>query len=427
MSIYAAAPESAAPAFPMQPVDSAGGTQDAPVTTAAGGGGLVRQQSRVPAELQESLSQLTRTFTDTRKDNPADCCKKGEKGCCRHLCNIFCFPCSYYPRASACCGFASLMLMFILISGAITALFNLDVLLSAAAMQFKQEHPNGLSGGDIRVSAGYTEDEREELTQQLGCDLPDIGCTTVEWFPCELYTQRPDRRSRDEIAPGASSREAECAMVPVPLLYTEDGEDAPPGETIDLFVKRLRGSSAGVDRAPKALWMLQGGPGAPSVAMEDMMEAVFVEQAGMMDVYTFDHRGTGRSTPMTCTAAQSLTTNSAQGTSLSFREVEHCFAAFNAGFSTPNAHVGFSVTNAAHDLKRSIALFNSNQLTHVYGVSCTIASGRLPTPAMLVYLNLRVATKLIHLARVADCRRYISGQPLPADYFAIPSGHVSRS
>jgi hypothetical protein len=38
-----------------------------------------------------------------------------------------------------------------------------------------------------------------------------------------------------------------------------------------------------------------------------------------------------------------------------------------------------------------------------------------------------VATKLIHLARVADCRRYISGQPLPADYFAIPSGHVSRS
>ena len=162
MSIYAAAPESAAPAFPMQPVDSAGGTQDAPVTTAAGGGGLVRQQSRVPAELQESLSQLTRTFTDTRKDNPADCCKKGEKGCCRHLCNIFCFPCSYYPRASACCGFASLMLMSILISGAIAARFNLDLQLRVMAEQFKQEHPDGLSGGGIRVSAGYTEDEREE-------------------------------------------------------------------------------------------------------------------------------------------------------------------------------------------------------------------------------------------------------------------------
>lgn len=372
MSIYSAAPDSA-PAIPMQPIGGRG--SDEPTTAA--GAGLARQQSRVPAELQESLSQLTRTFTDTRKDSPADCCKKGDKGCCRHLCNIFCFPCSYYPRASACCGFTGLTLLFVLFSLTLSVLFDLDVKLSAEAQQFKQEHPNGLPGGDtIVTSRGYTEDEREELTQQLGCDLPGIGCTTIDWFPCELYTQQTSRRSRDDIAPGTSSREAECAMVPVPLMYTEDGEGASSGETIDLFVKRLRSSSEGGDQAPKALWMLQGGPGAPSVAMEDMMEAVFVEQAAMMDVYTFDHRGTGRSTPMTCTAAQSLTTNSAQGTSLSFREVEHCFAAFNAGFSTPNAHAGFSVTNAAHDLKRSIALFNSNQQTHVYGVSCTIAIGR---------------------------------------------------
>lgn len=368
MSIYTAAPD-AAPMIPMQPIGQGSDDPSDPTARAS----LVRQQSRMPAELLDSVSQLTRTFTDTRKDSPADCCKKGDKGCCRHLCNIFCFPCSYYPRASACCGFTGLTLLFVVFSLGITTLFNIDVQLSLTAKKLKQEYPDGLPGrGDIRVSNGYTEDEREELTQQLGCDLPGVGCTTVDWFPCELYTSRTSRRSSDESTPGASSREAECAMIPMPLLYTEDGGDASSGETIEIFVKRIRSRSSGQAAAPAALWMLQGGPGAPSVAMEDLMEAAFVEQAERMDVYTFDHRGTGRSTPMTCTAAQSLTKNSDQGTSLSFRELDHCFAAFNNGFSTPNAHTGFSVTNAAHDLRRSIALFNSNQQTHVYGVSCTV-------------------------------------------------------
>jgi hypothetical protein len=88
-----------------------------------------------------------------------------------------------------------------------------------------------------------------------------------------------------------------------------------------------------------------------------------------MDVYTMDHRGVGRSSPMTCTAAQSLTEGSTAGTTLALEEVRRCFAAFDAQFQTPNAHRGFSVTGAAHDLRRAIGMLNRDQQTSVYGVS----------------------------------------------------------
>lgn len=375
-SIYTSESQSTV-VVPLNPVEDPSGEASSATTSEFD---LEQQQSLGLVELRQSVSQLANTWSQTRKDRPADCCKKGEKGCCRHLCNIFCFPCSYFPRASACCGFACLTLLFVGISYATSEAFNLDVQLKAQGALYKQQYPDGFPDGDILlVSDRYTEDERQELTQQVGCDLP-AGCTTVKWFPCELYTSNTNRYSVNQSAPGKSSRQAECAMVPMPLLYTADGQAA-VDETIDLFVKRVRSRKAGHPQAPKALWMLQGGPGAPSVAMESMMEAAFIEEAGQTDVYTFDHRGTGRSTPMTCTAAQSLTVNSAQGTSLSFRELDHCFAAFNAGFSTPNAHVGFSVTNAAYDLRRSIELFNSAQETNVYGVSCT-PTAHTRTPAL---------------------------------------------
>ena len=68
---------------------------------------LRRGKSRVELareDVRSSVSALTRTFTDTKKNDPRDCCKRGDKGCCRHLCNICCFPCAYWPRIStACC------------------------------------------------------------------------------------------------------------------------------------------------------------------------------------------------------------------------------------------------------------------------------------------------------------------------------------
>jgi pimeloyl-ACP methyl ester carboxylesterase len=167
------------------------------------------------------------------------------------------------------------------------------------------------------------------------------------------------------ISGGRSGREAECAMIPVPLLYSTSGLDGSNGETIDIFIKRLRNGATNA----KAMWFFQGGPGGNSVAMEELMETVFVESDGATDVYTMDHRGVGRSSPMTCPASQSLTVNSRDGARLSADEVEHCFRAFNAGFSTPNAHHGFSVTMAAHDLYRAISMFNPNQEVSVYGVS----------------------------------------------------------
>ena len=161
------------------------------------------------------------------------------------------------------------------------------------------------------------------------------------------------------------------------------------------------------------------------------METVFTERGGEMDLYTLDHRGTGRSSPMTCVASQTLTTNSDLGISLSPREVEHCFAAFNAGFRTPNAHRGFSVTMAAYDLvgstackrlsslgcaphtdgavfqHRAISLFNSGQETSVYGVS--YGAIRIVVSSIIFYPG--TCSFSIHSFM---WRRHISGQPVHA-------------
>ena len=163
------------------------------------------------------------------------------------------------------------------------------------------------------------------------------------------------------------------------------------------------------------------------------METVFTERGGEMDLYTLDHRGTGRSSPMTCVASQTLTTNSDLGISLSPREVEHCFAAFNAGFRTPNANRCFSVTMAAYDLvgstackrlsslgcaphtdgavfqHRAISLFNSGQETSVYGVS--YGAIRIVV-CSITFTQARAASRYIHSC--VAMRRHISGQPVHA-------------
>ena len=86
---------------------------------------------------------------------------------------------------------------------------------------------------------------------------------------------------------------AECATIQVPLSH-----DDPGGEKIETFVKRFRPPGG---KSKRALWMLQGGPGGSGYVYEGLSEA-FATRYPDVDYYMPDHRGTGKSTKVTCSA-----------------------------------------------------------------------------------------------------------------------------
>lgn len=95
------------------------------------------------------------------------------------------------------------------------------------------------------------------------------------WAPCDL-----------------GDRTGECATVPLPLDPT-----VPDGPTIVVAVARLR---ALTEPARGQLWFVTGGPG--DAGVEDLAAASGVHEllAPDLDLLTFDHRGTGGSTRLSC-------------------------------------------------------------------------------------------------------------------------------
>ena len=104
----------------------------------------------------------------------------------------------------------------------------------------------------------------------------DAGPTEIAWERCELVT-------------GLGGDEAECATIDLPLDW-----DAPDGDTIGVFVKRLR---SGADRGQ--LWLLMGGPGGSAANFELSASAYAARSLGL-DVYMLEHRGVGRSHRLGC-------------------------------------------------------------------------------------------------------------------------------
>ncbi|KAK1929838.1 hypothetical protein P3T76_014684 [Phytophthora citrophthora] len=185
------------------------------------------------------------------------------------------------------------------------------------------------------------------------------------WYPCSESTFADEGGSGDQ--------DAECAVYSAPLCYpgickTPQSIDS----TVDIFVKRVPAI-----RKPNTatnVWLLQGGPGASSTASltrcTTVVESAMVELHGRLDgavnVYTMDHRGTGRSTLLDCVAAQVTTSGSPWGSYIEPSEVPACSKALEKKYGNLSS---FSMTSAAMDIATFISSYSNSAKTIVYGVS----------------------------------------------------------
>lgn len=174
-------------------------------------------------------------------------------------------------------------------------------------------------------------------------ETPDAGPEPISWSTCPLHSE-------------GGSPSAECATVKLPLRA-----DDPAGETIDVFVKRYRPAGG---KASRALWMLQGGPGGSGYVFEGMAKAIATRYPDV-EFYIPDHRGTGKSTKLTC-AAQALDSEGSIG--ITDAEWPACLDENKKLWGDKLA--AFSTTNAANDVALLIERTRrEGQPVFIYGVS----------------------------------------------------------
>ncbi|KAE8963818.1 hypothetical protein PR003_g30372 [Phytophthora rubi] len=178
------------------------------------------------------------------------------------------------------------------------------------------------------------------------------------WYKCSDYTFSDQGSS--------SGQSSECATFNAPLCYPgicKAPQFADP--TIDVFVKRMP-ATTGDPKSATNVWLLQGGPGYSSTAMESSMISLFAQLNGSANVYTMDYRGTGRSTLLECVAAQATSTGSPEGREFDPSEVPACAQELENEYGDL---ASFSVTSAATDLVTFISKYTNGANTIVYGAS----------------------------------------------------------
>ena len=203
--------------------------------------------------------------------------------------------------------------------------------LSIAAAACADTSPSASKGG------GPTPDAPDAAVDGPSAPEP------ISWSTCPLHTE-------------GGTPSAECATVPVPLRASE-----PNGETIEVFVKRFRPANG---KASRALWMLQGGPGGSGYVFEGISKAIATKYPDV-EFYIPDHRGTGKSTKLTCTAQAP---GSEGGIGIAPSEWPACLAENQQWWGEKLS--AFSTTNAANDIGVLIdRTRREGQPVFVYGVS----------------------------------------------------------
>ncbi|KAF1336855.1 Serine protease family s33, partial [Globisporangium splendens] len=177
------------------------------------------------------------------------------------------------------------------------------------------------------------------------------------WYKCSESIANAD--------PDAPHVPFECAEVEVPLCHEGICES---DKTINLFVRRLLATPETPVTKQKALWFLQGGPGLSSFVLEYDMKSMNALFQGAVDLYTVDHRGTGRSTFLECKAAQAYAEGGANGVDIDFVEIPNCVR--DILFQIDNHTEAFSTMSAAKDVEYLIDnLYDDSVDTYIYGVS----------------------------------------------------------
>ncbi|ETL47542.1 hypothetical protein L916_02721 [Phytophthora nicotianae] len=207
------------------------------------------------------------------------------------------------------------------------------------------------------------------------------------WYSCYEFTFS---NAGDSSGQGG---DAECAIYTVPLCYPGICKLSAFAEpTVDIFVKRIP-ATAGDTKTANNVWLLQGGPGYPSTALEADMVELHTQLEGTVNVYTMDHRGTGRSTLFDCVAAQITTTGSKLGRDIDPAEVPSCAKDLRMKYGDL---ASFSTTSAATDISTFISKFSNGASSIVYGVSYgTVVVERLMhlnPPSVVGYVLDSIAT-----------------------------------
>ncbi len=201
---------------------------------------------------------------------------------------------------------------------------------------------------DAGVDAGSSGPDASTVAPDAGIDAGvDAGpmLPRVSWRACPLKTS------------GLGGPAAECAVLLTPLRASEPG-----GDVIEYFVKRYRPPGG---RGLRAVWMLQGGPGASGLVFETLAEQMGTRFPDV-DYYFPDHRGTGRSTRLGCPAQEAE--SSEGGIYITAAEWPACRASVQSGMGP--ALSAFTTTNAANDVGLAIAATRQPyQGVFVFGIS----------------------------------------------------------
>ncbi len=170
-------------------------------------------------------------------------------------------------------------------------------------------------------------DNMPDMTSDGTSDMAVIDpdpADAIDWQPCDGLMGQPDPR-------------VTCAVRPMPLR-----RDVADDRAIDLFVKRV----VGVEADGRSLWLLAGGPGQAGDPLEWLASLATALDAGLT-VYLPDHRGTGRSSRLTCPVQEAPDT--AGGAYIVGDEWPPCYAALVEQYGLDGL-AGFSSHEAAADI-----------------------------------------------------------------------------
>eukprot|EP00644_Phytophthora_capsici_P000628 jgi/Phyca11/109368/e_gw1.16.267.1 len=181
--------------------------------------------------------------------------------------------------------------------------------------------------------------------------------TTTQWKPCSQYTVTSETPASS--GSGNDGPNAECAIYNAPLCYpglceTPEGANS----TIEVFVKRYPATSN--PKTARNVWLLQGGPGSSSVSLETTTVDLQAKLGGAVNMYLMDHRGTGRSTRLSCAAGSSPSGE------VDEQNVGKCAQELISKYGDM---ASFSTTSAARDIATFMSEYTNGEDTIVYGMS----------------------------------------------------------